>query len=112
MLSFWASWCSDCRAQLSSVNEINRRYHKAGLRSVAVSMDGNRHSPSEDLAPLALNFPVLDDTDLSVSRLYDVESLPIAILIDREGVVRNVIQGYGGDSEQRYQEVVQALLTE
>jgi peroxiredoxin len=110
MLSFWASWCSDCREQLIDVNDIYSTHHQSGLQSFTVSMDKNLHDASDMRAELSLAYPVLDDASLTVSRLYDVESLPIVLLIDREGVVREVIRGYGRGSDQKYSEGVEALL--
>ena len=75
-------------------------------------MDRDRRDTSETMAALSLGFPVLVDANLEVSRLYDVESLPIVVLIDREGVLREVIHGYGQGSAQQYLQRVQALLTE
>ena len=93
MLSFWASWCSDCRAQLADMNGIYRALNEEGLQSLTVSMDSSIHDTSDMIADLSLTYPVLNDADLEVSRLYDVESLPIVMLIDREGTVREVIPG-------------------
>ncbi len=112
MLSFWASWCSDCRAQLAEMDGIYSAYRQAGFQSLTVSMDRDPRDTSEMMATLRLGYPVLVDAGLQVSRLYDVESLPIAVLIDREGIVREVIHGYGQGSEQHYLQGVQALLTE
>ena len=112
MLSFWASWCSDCREQLTEINDIHGAYAQTGLRSLTVSMDTNRRDTNEMIAELGMGFPVLHDEGREVSRLYDIESLPLVVLIDREGIVREVIEGHDRDSEQQYLEQVQALLTE
>ncbi|HSW32705.1 MAG TPA: hypothetical protein VLH36_03725, partial [Steroidobacteraceae bacterium] len=37
---------------------------------------------------LGLDFPTLLDTRQSVGRLYDVDRLPLTLLLDRDGVVR------------------------
>ncbi len=112
MLSFWASWCSECRAQLAELNGIHSAYGQMGFQSLTVSMDKNRRDTSATMGALSLGYPVLYDADLEVSRLYDVDSLPLAMLIDREGIVREVIHGYGQGSEPQYLERVQTLLAE
>jgi peroxiredoxin len=112
LLSFWASWCSDCRAQLADMNRMDSAYAQTGFQSLTISMDNDRLDTSETMASLRVSYPVLYDANLEVSRLYDVESLPIAILIDREGVVREVIHGHDRDIEALYMERVQGLLTE
>lgn len=112
VLTFWANWCSECRAQLSDIRELGVVHGDAGLRPLSVSMDRQSSGLREDIAALELGFPMLDDPDLEVSRMYDIESLPVALLIDREGVVREVIQGYERDSGERYSEIVDRLLAE
>lgn len=112
MLSFWASWCSECRAQLTEMNGIYNAYRQTGFQSLTISMDRDRRDTSETMTALSLSYPVLYDAGLEVSRLYDVDSLPIAMLIDREGVVREVIHGYGQASEQQYLERIRTLLAE
>ena len=112
LLSFWANWCGDCRAQLAQINSLYGSLADSGLQSLTVSMDTNQRDADEMIAALDMHYPVLDDVELEISRLYDVESLPIAVLIDREGIVREIIEGYSEGDEDQYLERVQALLME
>jgi peroxiredoxin len=111
MLSFGATWCGDCRAQLSHLSEMQSRYRDAGVELLAVSLDQTAKQAGE----LSLNgaaFPVLHDVGGEVGRLYAVAKVPVVVLIDREGVVRKVFEGYRRGNESQYLESVQALLRE
>jgi hypothetical protein len=55
---------------------------------------------------------VLHDAGGEVGRMYDVERMPMMVLIDRAGIVRDVFEGYRRGSEGQYLERVQALLRE
>jgi hypothetical protein len=44
--------------------------------------------------------------------MYDVTKMPVMVLIDRGGVVREVFEGFRRGSEAQYLERVQALLRE
>jgi peroxiredoxin len=112
LLSFWANWCSDCPAQLAQINTLYGSLADSGLQPLTVSMDTNQRNADELMAALEIRYPVLDDAGLEISRLYDVESLPIVVLIDREGIAREVIEGYSEGDEDQYLERVQALLME
>ncbi len=112
MLSFWASWCGDCRAQLSELGEMYARYQDAGVELLAVSLDQNERQASDAAAALDVSYPVLHDAGGEVGRLYAVERMPMMVLIDREGIVRDVFEGFRRGNETEILERVQALLRE
>jgi peroxiredoxin len=112
MLSFAATWCGDCRAQLGRLNEMQMRYRDAGVELLAVSLDQTAKQAGELAAASGASYPVLHDVGGAVGRLYDVGKVPVVVLVDRAGVVRNVFEGYQRGSEARYLESVQALLRE
>jgi len=110
MLSFWATWCGDCRAQLEELGAMHDRYQDAGIELLAVSLDQNARQAGEVAADAS--FPVLHDPAGDVGRLYDVERMPVMVLIDRGGVVREVFEGFRRGNGEQYLERVQALLRE
>jgi peroxiredoxin len=112
MLSFWATWCGDCRAQLEELGAMYSRYHDAGVELLAVSLDQNRRQADDLSSRLGGGYPVLHDASGEVGRLYDVKRMPMMVLIDRGGVVRDVFEGFQRGNEQQYLERVQALLRE
>jgi peroxiredoxin len=111
MVSFGATWCGDCRAQLAHLGEMQTRYRDAGVELLAVSLDQTAKQAA-DLAATGASFPVLHDVGGEVGRLYAVAKVPVVVLIDREGVVRKVFEGYRRGNETQYLESVQALLRE
>ena len=52
------------------------------------------------------------DERKEVSRAYDVGSMPLTVLIDREGVVRYVSEGFKPGYEKRYTEQLRKLLND
>jgi peroxiredoxin len=110
MLSFWATWCGDCRAQLEQLAAMRDRYQDAGVELLAVSLDQNAKQAGEVTAQVS--YPVLHDAGGEVGRLYDVTKMPVMVLIDRGGVVREVFEGFRRGNEQEYLEHVQKLLRE
>jgi peroxiredoxin len=112
MLTFWATWCGDCRAQLKQLATMRERYQDAGVELLAVSLDQNVRQADAMADGLKASYPVLHDAAGDVGKLYDVAKMPVTVLIDRSGVVRDVLEGYRRGSEQEYLERVQALLRE
>jgi peroxiredoxin len=112
VVNFWATWCGDCRAQLAELNAWYGTYQGAGLRLLAVSLDRRLADVAKTAAALELAYPVLHDADMSIGRLYDVSSMPVSVLIDRDGIVRDVIEGFRRTDEQAFLDRVRQLLRE
>lgn len=111
LLAFWATWCGDCRAQATALSELYARYSGAGLKLLSVSLDQSMRQASDAAAALEVAYPVLHDAGGAVGKLYEIERMPVVVVIDRAGVVREVVHGYRRGSTD-YVERVQALLRE
>lgn len=111
VLAFWATWCGDCRAQAAVLSDLHARYADAGVELLGVSLDQNARQARDTAEALDIRYPVLHDAGGAVGQLYAVERMPLVVVIDRSGVVRDVIEGYRrGDTH--YVDRVQALLRE
>lgn len=112
MLSFWASWCGDCRSQLEDFAELRARYRDSGFEVLAVSLDTRIDQAAETAATLGIEYPVLHDAGGLVGREYDVDTMPFVVLIDREGAVRQVLEGYRRNRADEFFDHVRDLLRE
>jgi peroxiredoxin len=112
LLTFWASWCGKCRSQLEGLSSLYDRYSSAGLELLAVSLDTRRRQVEDAMEAANVNYPVLHDVGGEVGQLYEVSSMPLVLLIDREGVVREVFEGYERGNEEQYLERVRELMNE
>ena len=64
------------------------------LRSVVgVSLDGRVERAASVANSLRLTSPTLVDVDRVVARTYDVDKLPLTLLLDRDGAVRGAWSG-------------------
>jgi peroxiredoxin len=112
LVSFWATWCGDCRAQLTELNHWHGTYEAAGLRLLAVGIDRELSDVRDTVTSLGLEFPVMHDAGLEVSQRYSVIEMPAAVLIDRDGIVREVFEGFRRSHGQAMLDRVRDLLRE
>jgi peroxiredoxin len=112
MINFWATWCGPCRQEMPRLDEIFARYHQAGFTLLGVNIDEDAERAQRLADELGVSFPLLFDDEQDVSRLYDVQAMPMTVMVDRSGKVRSVHYGYRPGMEQRYLDEVRALLRE
>jgi peroxiredoxin len=112
IINFWATWCGPCRQEMPLLDELYGKYQRAGLVMLSVNIDENAEPAIEMARTLKISYPVLFDTRKAVSRAYDVSAMPVTVLVDREGVVRYVSEGYKPGYEKRYTEKLRELLNE
>jgi peroxiredoxin len=94
-LNFWATWCKPCREEMPSMEILNKNFEKDGLVILAVSID--RVTTSKDIPPfvkgLNLTFPVLIDSWGRTDKPYKRMGVPETFIIDREGIIQEIVIG-------------------
>jgi len=112
MLNFWATWCGPCRQEMPLLEQIHAKYEPLGFTLVGVNVEEDSAAAKAWLQKVPVSFPVLFDTRNTVSGTFGVAAMPSSVLIDREGKVRYVHQGYKPGDEARYAEMIRALVKE
>lgn len=92
LVSFWATWCGPCRAELPRLDALHDRLPE-GAAVVAVNIDRVQR-PAEALARrLSLDLPMVWDTDNALVSAWGPAAMPAAFLLDREGRVIASFEG-------------------
>ena len=112
VLSFWSSGCGTCRNQLDALNRSLATYRSAGLAVYGVGVDDVPARAAEYARGIPVAFQMLLDPDKAVGRAYQVDNLPMTVLIDRSGTIRNVLRDFSAKSDRLYLEQLRALLNE
>jgi peroxiredoxin len=112
MINFWATWCGPCRQEMPLLDELYSRYERVGFNLLGINIDDDSRRAMDMINELGVSFPVLFDSSKEVSRLYQVDAMPVTVIVDREGNIRHVHQGYKPGYEQTYLDQVRALLRE
>lgn len=93
-LNLWATWCTGCKAEMRDLAEIHARN---GVRVVALSVDlPEQHQAAvDDLARREVGFDTWFLSDAVIEQVLDLDrlTLPTTLILDRHGVVREIIKG-------------------
>jgi peroxiredoxin len=112
VLTFWGSRCTPCRSQLASLDRSFATYRSAGLQVYGIGVDDDPNRALEFAHRQSVAFALLLDPEKGVSRSYQVDNLPMTLLIDRGGVVRHVMRDFDQKSEVLYLQRLRELLNE
>jgi peroxiredoxin len=88
VLTFWASWCGECRQTLATLNGVAGSGGDQAPVVLGVNLDGDSARAASVAQSVGCRFPTLVDSRQKVGRLYGLDRLPLTIVLDREGVVR------------------------
>jgi peroxiredoxin len=112
MINFWATWCGPCRQEMPLLDELYSRYQRVGFNLLGVNIDDDSNRAMNMIEELGVNFPVLFDARKEVSKLYEVEAMPVTVIVDRKGTVRYIHHGYKPGYEDMYLDQIRSLLRE
>ena len=93
VLDFWATWCKPCLMSMPRLERLAQAHPDVAV--ITINLDDPAaaralfHQQGYTMKILA------DDGD--VSQRYGVSSIPHTVIIDRHGIVREVIRGTGSD---------------
>lgn len=111
LVDFWASWCVPCAESFPAMEELHQRYRDKGLVVIAVSVDDKPAKMEKFLKKHPVTFSVVRDAAQALAAAADVEGMPTSFLVDREGKVRFIHNGFHGEETKKaYIEQIESLL--
>ncbi|OUS28862.1 redoxin [Gammaproteobacteria bacterium 45_16_T64] len=112
MVNFWASWCGPCRQEMPLLDDLQKRFKKIGFTVLGVNIDEDVADAKNLLKEIPVSFPVVFDSKNKVSEIYQLDSMPTTVMVDRKGNKRFLHRGYKPGFEVDYERQIRALLRE
>jgi len=113
VLNFWAAWCNRCGDAMPVLNSLYQTHQTDGLQVLGVGVDYNHAKTADFIANQQVTFPMLkDDAKHHVSKAYELGTLPLTLIIDREGKVRAIHEGFDAETGSQITAQVIELLAE
>ncbi len=87
LLNIWATWCPPCRAEMPTLNNLQKEMGNDAFEVMALSIDkGGPDIPAKFMKKHGFsNLKVYNDKKIKVRRALKLRGYPTTILIDRNG---------------------------
>ena len=111
IVEFWAGWCVPCRITAPLLSSWSDRYGAEGLRVLGVTTDPVVQA-AEGAEHHGMTYAVFSDEDNTTTLAYRAFALPTLFLIDRRGIVRDVVVGFSTTRLKQVESALARLLAE
>jgi peroxiredoxin/outer membrane lipoprotein-sorting protein len=107
VLDFWATWCGPCRRELPTIEKLSKDLADT-VQFFGVN-DEDAGTVRGFMKSSKYDFPVLMDSSRKVHQQYLVSAIPTMVIIDKQGIVRELF--VGTRSEGALRKAIQAAMS-
>lgn len=94
LLNFWAVWCVPCEAEIPELVKWQQEYQSDGLQIIGVTYPPTNKVKVRSFArKMKINYPILFGSKKTKELFDSGENLPYSVVIDREGNIKERIEG-------------------
>ena len=109
-VDFWASWCGPCRLSFPVLDKLRAEYGDRGFEVLAINVDEDREDALDFLQKFPATYLVAHDPEGETPQTFGIIGMPTGFLVDREGKVRMVHEGFRRSDEAVLREEILELL--
>jgi thiol-disulfide isomerase/thioredoxin len=97
LFEFWTSWCKYCEEEASLVDDIAKEFSDKGLIVLAVDVLEPDKTVKQYLVEHPRSVPIVLTKDTNLAAMYNAQSYPIYVVVDREGNIAGEQRGAAGE---------------
>ena len=117
VLSFFATWCAPCKIEMPILDTLSREYRDvhfylinvSGLTQGSAKLKEDPIKVQNLITKLGISLPVLMDKYGKIAEKYEVKSLPRLVVIDPEGKLHYIHDGYKKGDETKLKDKLTEL---
>lgn len=88
LINFWASWCQPCRGEAPDLQQLHDE--NPGIVVLGINLQETTSDADRFRDEFGLTFPLGMDLDGEIAQAYRATGIPVTILVDSDGVIREM----------------------
>jgi len=101
LFEFWTTWCTYCKQEEALVEQINREFADKGLIVLAINVAESKKTVKKYLEQRPRDTRIVLTEDTNLAAMYQANSYPIYVVIDRDGNISGEQRGAAGERALR-----------
>lgn len=101
LFEFWTTWCKYCESEAEIVDDLAKEFADQGLIVLAVDVLEPDQRVKKYLADHPRSVPIVLTKDTNLAAMYNAQSYPIYVVIDRDGNIAGEQRGAAGERALR-----------
>lgn len=101
LFEFWTTWCQYCEAEAELVDDVAKEFSGKGLIVLAIDVLEPDKKVKQYLVEHPRSVPIVLTKDTNLAAMYNAQSYPIYVVIDRDGNIAGEQRGAAGEEALR-----------
>jgi thiol-disulfide isomerase/thioredoxin len=105
LINIWATWCVPCAKEMPELEKMRPLLAARGIDVVGINVDVEKNANIKRyVAQKRVTYPILIGGVEAIENVYatDELSVPLSILVDDKGVVKELIPGWSAETERKF----------
>lgn len=105
LINVWATWCVPCATEMPELEKLRARFSSQGIDLIGLNVDTEKTANIRGYVTLKrVTYPNLVGGVPAIEQIYatDELSVPLTILVDEKGIVRDLIPGWSAKTKEKF----------
>ncbi len=105
LINIWATWCVPCAKEMPELQRMRPRLAARGVDLIGINVDTETGANIKGYAAnKRVTYPIVIGGAAAIENIYatDELSVPLTILVDDKGIVKELIHGWSAETRRKF----------
>ncbi len=105
LINIWATWCVPCAKEMPELEKMRPQLSARGVDLIGINVDTEKNANIKGyVANKRVTYPIVIGGVAAIENIYatDELSVPLTILVDDKGIVKELIPGWSAETQRKF----------